>query len=153
MTQKHRLEGHGQQPTDAELEHLSWPHNMWWSDRDRIVLLHEFISHWQPDGSFEWESLVTHHAADLWSAGRPGSTTLHRHGCNGQPKIDEQAKDVAEGRMCWDEFQDLAAPGWRMLSSLPSCPNPHMRFPMSRDLLDAVRRGAEDRRAAYVSES
>ena len=40
-------------------------------------------------------------------------------------------------------FEDEAAPGWRMLSSLPSCPNPHMRFPMSSSLREIVSRGGE----------
>ena len=40
-------------------------------------------------------------------------------------------------------FEHEAAPGWRMLSSLPSCPNPHMRFPMSSSLREIVSRGGE----------
>ena len=83
-------------------------------------------------------------AVCLWTDGRPGSSEVHPNGVG-----STDAEDVIPDRMDWTEFADDAAPGWRMLSSLPSCPNPHMRFPMSRDLLDAVR-GAEDLRAAYM---
>jgi len=117
-----RLRGHGRPPTTAELAHLRWPHSGWWDDRDRIVLLHEYILHFPPDGSFQWERELLRQVCCLWSDGREGSV------------IDKPFK----GRMHWLEFEGDLAPGWRMLSSLTSCPNPHMRFPMSRDLLRRV---------------
>jgi len=117
-----RLRGHGRPPTAAELAHLRWPHSSWWDDRDRIVLLHECILHFPPDGSYQWERELLVRVCCLWSDGREGSV------------IDKPFK----GRMHWLEFEGDLAPGWRMLSSLTSCPNPHMRFPMSRDLLRRV---------------
>ena len=95
-----------------------------WSDRDRIVLLHEYIVSTQPDGSYEWESRILDRAGDLWSEGREGSDLL--------------CSERRVGRMSWVDFAHDEAPGWRMLSSLPSCPNPHMRFFMSRAMLERV---------------
>ena len=128
MAQQQRLEGHGQEPSQEELDKLAWPHSEWWQDRDRIVLLYEYLLCLPPDGSYNWESGVTSRAVRLWSDGREG-------GC-----------DIGGGyyRMAWQDFVDDEAPGWRMLSSLPSCPNHHMRFPMSRALLDRVREHARD---------
>ena len=103
-----------------------------WSDRDRIVLLYEYIAsnYCQPDGSYEWESRVLYRAGDLWSEGREGSNWFN----------DERHA----GGMNWADFAHDEAPGWRMLSSLPSCPNPHMRFRMSRAMLERVQNhGAE----------
>ena len=48
-------------------------------------------------------------------------------------------------------FEDEAAPGWRMLSSLPSCPNPHMRFPMSSSLREIVSRGGAPPQATLAA--
>ena len=92
-----------------------------WDDRDRIVLLHEYIvlAPQQPDGSHYWEERIVLRAADLYAEGRES--------WRGRPF-----------RMDWRDFENDEAPGWRMLTSLPSCPNPHMRFPMSRAMLQRV---------------
>ena len=108
---------------------MRWPHNEWWQDRDRIVLLHEYISYYAPDGTFAWEVDTCSFAILLWSDGREGSSELHP---NGVGKTSDD--DIVYDRMGWSDFANEPAPGWRMLTSLPSCPNPHMRFPMSRDL-------------------
>ena len=129
-----RLRGHEQQPSEEEFASLPWPHCNWWQDRDRIVLMTEYLDFAPPDGSFEWERCVCHHAMSLWSDGRAGSSHIER-----QP--DAETCMVAHNRMGWSDFCHDEAPGWRMLSSLPSCPNPHMRFPMSRDLYRRVREG------------
>ena len=121
-----RLRGHGRPPTAAELAHLRWPHSGWWDDRDRIVLLHEYMLHSPPDGSFQWEHELLRQVCCLWSEGRA-------------PCSRRRAGDKAlAGRMHWLDFADDEAPGWRMLGSLPSCPNAHMSFPLSRDLLQRI---------------
>ena len=108
-----------------------------WDDRDRIVLLHEYILSDQPDGSYEWEMRISSRVALLWSEGREGTCEIHADG------VDETAsEDVRVGRMHWSDFANVEAPGWRMLSSLPSCPNSHMRFPMSQELLARVQERA-----------
>ena len=128
-----RLEGHGQEPSQEELASLAWPHCEWWQDRDRIVLLYEYLLSYVPDGSYEWERGVCEHAMSLWSDGRAGTASILAE------FTDQNSPMLAGGRMCWPDFADELAPGWRMLASLPSCPNHHMRFPMSRHLLARVR--------------
>ena len=110
-----------------------------WDDRDRIVLLHEFILSAAPDGSYEWEMGICGRAACLWSEGREGEDNVHADGA--WVTVPEKCR---EGRMLWTDFAMDEAPGWRMLSSLPSCPNSHMRFPMSRELLARVRERATE---------
>ena len=132
MSQLARLEGHGQEPSQEELASLAWPHCEWWQDRDRIVLLHEYLLYDVPDGSYDWERKVCSQAASLWSDGRAGTHSVR--GFRDPPTLV-----LVSHRMGWPEFADEPAPGWRMLSSLPSCPNRHMRFPMSRELLERVR--------------
>jgi hypothetical protein len=46
-----RLEGLGAPPTEDELEHLIEPQRDWWNDRDRIVLLYEYVE--SQDDNFE----------------------------------------------------------------------------------------------------
>ena len=114
--QMKRLEGHGSKPT---ADGVPWPQREWWEDRDRIVLLHEYLLSNPADGSFGWELAVGLHAANLWSDGRTGT--------------------CEDGKMSWADFGLLPAPGWRMLTALPSCPNHHLRFPMQSAMLDRVR--------------
>ena len=103
------------------------------------MLLHEFITSDPPDGSYDWEKCIACQACFLWSEGREGSTDLHEHGIG-----ETNPRDVIECRMGWSDFAVEEAPGWRMLSSLPSCPNPHMRFPTSREMLRRIQNnGAE----------
>ena len=91
--------------------------------------MYEYISTMDsPDGSFDWERGVCARAVELWSEGREGSATLT------EDRRDSSSQRW-ENRMGWNEFGRDEAPGWRLLSSLPSCPNHHMRFPMSRHLL------------------
>ena len=105
-------------------------------DRDRICLLHEYLLVDPPDGSFLWEGCVCARVMSLWSDGRTGTASITTE------FTDPDSHVAAVDRMGWSEFADDAAPGWRMLSSLPSCPNHHMRFPMSRALLAGVRERA-----------
>ena len=75
-----RLRGHEQQPSSEENPSLPWPHCDWWQDRDRILLMTEYLDFAPPDGTFEWERCVCHHAMSLWSnLGHP-STDLSRPG-------------------------------------------------------------------------
>ena len=116
---------------------MAWPHCDWWQDRDRIVLLHEYILHDPPDGSFDWERGVCARVGRLWSDGRAGT-------CDKVMDGDDPYSPRFENRMGWRDFACEEAPGWRMLSSLPSCPNPHMRFPTSRGMLWRIQNnGAE----------
>ena len=97
---------------------------MVWSDRDRIVLLHEFLLSEPPDGSYDWEEDVLVHTYKLWSAdgfeesdgyidfGYAKAVTSHDHPW-----------------LTWDNFKYLPAAGWRYVSSFRSCPNPHLRYP------------------------
>ena len=70
--------------------------------------------------------------------------------CGPDPnRWDEDADEDDDGyrlpsfpnRYGWHDFADDPAPGWRMLTSLPSCPNACMRFPMSHALRERIRRG------------
>ena len=101
-----------------------------------LCLLHEYLLSDQPDGSFLWERCVCAHVMSLWSDGREGTARISAE------FTDPDSEVLATSRMDWSDFADDAAPGWRMLSSLPSCPNHHMRFPMSRALLAGVRERA-----------
>ena len=158
LEQMDRLEGHGHKPTDEELACLKWPHTKWWNDRDRIVLLYEHILDLedQPDGSFEWERAVADQALSLWSDLK---TIPEEHLPTGPLPIDpetgevslsvwstlfeeQKAKQRELARKVWPELADNIAPGWRMLTSLPSCPNAHLRFPMSPAMLRRVRANA-----------
>ena len=132
-----RLEGHGQSPTISDLSRLACPHCAWRQDRDRIVLLHEYILHSPPDGSFDWERGVCARVGRLWSDGRAGTCDTLMDGRG-------TYSPCFQNRMGWRDFACEEAPGWRMLSSLPSCPNSHMRFPMSRELLARVRECATE---------
>ena len=174
-------------PTAAELAPLAWPHNYWWHDRDRIVLLYMHMLDNPPDGSFLWEARVCEQVCRLWSDGRdsprtsisyvrqgrlegarpastraeaeamceagmrvvwsysalPGGETSGGEEIQGATFLVGRAVTVRRRLMTHQCFEDEAAPGWRMLSSLPSCPNPHMRFPMSSSLREIVSRGGE----------
>ena len=76
-----------------------------------------------PDGSYTWELNLLNRVVRLWST-----------------RADEQGEVVDSERDCVTEFGDDPAPGWRLLSSLPSCPNHHWRFPMYPSLLEEQRR-------------
>jgi hypothetical protein len=105
----------GVAPTDEQLEGLVWPQRDWFEDQDRIMLLYHYILHENPpDGSIRWENAIACTAADLWDDGRGGFDS------DGEPDL-----------MAWSAFQDVAAPGWRMLTALVECPNHHMRMPVS----------------------
>ena len=92
------LEGCGQEPTQEELAPLVWPLCRWWEDRDRIVLMYEYISTMDsPDGSFDWERGVCSRAVELWSEGREGSATLT------EDRRDSSSQRW-ENRMGWNEF-------------------------------------------------
>ena len=103
------LQGHGRPPSSEELADFTGLHQEWWADRDRIVLLAQYIADFPPDGSYHWELCVCLHALDLWCEGREG--------------------EAENGSMMWREFAHVRAPGWRMLTSHSSCPNHNMRFP------------------------
>ena len=105
-----RLEGHGQPPTPDELVGLPWPQREWWNDRDRIVLLHEFVQAWPPMGHHNWEFWVMSRAMCLWNAFRNSGT-------------------------CARLWEDIPAPGYRMLTSFPCCPR-YLRPLMSPALLE-----------------
>jgi len=79
------------------------------------VLLHEFVqdAENQPDGSYIWELLLLVRVCQLWST-----------------RVDEHGSVVSESREELWEFGKDPAPGWRMLSSLPSCSNHHWHMPM-----------------------
>ena len=55
-----------------------------------------------------------------------------------ESESERESESESDEVMGWADFASEEAPGWRMLSSLPSCPNPHMRFPMSRELFRRV---------------
>ena len=120
-----RLAANAQPPSEEELSGLEFPQRLWWSDRDRIVLLHEFILLFPPDGSYWWEEYVLRKARHLWSshfkADSDGTVDLGHCKASGYRPGAEwvTAKDL----------KYLPAPGWRWISSFGSCPNPHMRFP------------------------
>ena len=106
------------QQHEDPLGDLEYPNRYWAQDKDRIVLLHEYILDQPPDGSYEWEHDVCWRAMLLWDGGREGSNMA---GC-----------------CCWQDLADDEACGWRMLTSLPSCPNNHMRFPISENLMHDI---------------
>ena len=108
------------------------------------------------DGSFEWERAVADQALSLWSDIK---TVPEEHLPTGPLPIDpetgevslsvwstlfdgQKAKQRELARKVWPELADNIAPGWRMLTSLPSCPNAHLRFPMSPAMLRRVRANA-----------
>ena len=71
----------------------------------------------------------------VWSySALPGGETSGGEEIQGATFLVGRAVTVRRRLMTHQCFEDEAAPGWRMLSSLPSCPNPHMRFPMSSKL-------------------
>ena len=80
----------------------------------------------------------------VWSySALPGGETSGGEEIQGATFLVGRAVTVRRRLMTHQCFEDEAAPGWRMLSSLPSCPNPHMRFPMSSSLREIVSRGGE----------
>ena len=80
----------------------------------------------------------------VWSySALPGGETSGGEEIHGATFLVGRAVTVRRRLMTHQCFEDEAAPGWRMLSSLPSCPNPHMRFPMSSSLREIVSRGGE----------
>ena len=121
-----RLEGLGMPPTTEEKAKLPWPHREWWEDRDRIVLLCEFIRYmdtvpprdgWQKDAPTRedggWLEQVEGRAARLWYGKQ----------VNGDWFGDDDN---------WRSPRAICA-GYRYLTSLPSCPR-SMRLPMHVDL-------------------
>ena len=67
-----RLSGYGQAPDgtteggEAFDATLPWPQCFWWRDRDRIVLLHEFLEVWPPMGHQGWEESIRDRVVLLW---------------------------------------------------------------------------------------
>jgi hypothetical protein len=121
-----RLDGLGDPPTAHEKAALPWPHREWWEDRDRIVLLCEFIRYmddvppecgWQNDAPKRcdggWLEQVEGRAARLWYGKQ----------VNG---------DWFEADDTWRSPRAICA-GYRYLTSLASCPR-SMRLPMHVDL-------------------
>ena len=117
--QLNRLDGHGVPPSDEEYAALPWPPRDWWSDRDRIVLLHEFIQAWPPMGHLSWEFHVMERAATLWNI-------------TGEDTTDPETYVYphAVRRVHWEDY---IAPGFRLLVSFPCCPR-SLRVPLSRSL-------------------
>ena len=124
--QLQRLQGLGAAPTPGEKAALPWPHREWWEDRDRIVLLCEFIrymdtipppSGWQNDVPTRqdggWMEQVEGHAGRLWYGRQVGGDWFGEDDHWGCPSA-----------IC---------AGYRYLTSLPSCPQ-SMRLPMHPDL-------------------
>ena len=109
-----RLAGHGDPPQSTELAALPWPQREWWKDRDRIVLLHEFVEAWPPMGHFMWETDVAERAQILWGA------------CSGEGRF-------ANGSLSKIGWESVEAPGMRMLASFPCCPR-FLRPPMGGQL-------------------
>ncbi|EOD40900.1 hypothetical protein EMIHUDRAFT_454126 [Emiliania huxleyi CCMP1516] len=144
------LDSNGRRPTAAELAPLAWPHSCWWHDRDRIVLLYMHMLDNPPDGSFLWEARVCEQVHALWAEAEamreegmrmafvdgalPGGEDIP-----GAAFVVGRAVTAPRRLMTHQCFEDEAAPGWRMLSSLPSCPNPHMRFPIESGSEEARR--------------
>ena len=120
-----RLAANAQPPSEEELSGLEFPQRLWWSDRDRIVLLHESILVSPPDGSYWWEEWVLRRARHLWSShfrvDSDGTVDL------GHCKASGYRPGATHLIGC--DLKYLPAPGWRWISSFGSCPNPHMRFP------------------------
>jgi hypothetical protein len=121
-----RLEGLGTPPSAEEKAKLPWPQREWWEDRDRIVLLCEFIRYmdtvpppggWQNDVPTRqnggWLEQVEGRAARLWY-GR---------------QVDDDWFGIADH---WGSPSAICA-GYRYLTSLPSCPQ-SMRLPMHPEL-------------------
>jgi len=124
--QLERLEGVGVPPTAEEKAALPWPHREWWEDRDRIVLLCEFIRYmdtipppggWQNDVPTRqdggWLEQVEGHAGRLWNGTQVGGDSV---------RADDH----------WGSPRAICA-GYRYLTSLPSCPQ-SMRLPMHLEL-------------------
>ena len=132
-----RLDAHAQPPSDEELSGLKFPQRLWWSDRDRIALLHEFLLAEPPDGSYRWEEKVLLHSWTLWSSYLDDGVSLNgfyiRSESDDEGEIDLGHCKVASsqgGLLAWPSgYKYLPAPGWRLLSSMASCPNPWMRYP------------------------
>ena len=115
-----RLSGYGQAP-DGRTEGgeafdatLPWPQCFWWRDRDRIVLLHEFLEVWPPMGHQGWEESIRDRVCLLWGK-----------------------------KFLWDNahmsnFRDDEMCGYRYLAALRSCPR-YLRPGMSASLLEKVR--------------
>ena len=121
-----RLEGLGVPPTAEEKAKLPWPHREWWEDRDRIVLLCEFIRYMDtvpPHGGWRndvptrqdggWLEQVEGRAARLWYGKQANGDWF---------EVDDN----------WRSPRAICA-GYRYLTSLPSCPR-SMRLPMHADL-------------------
>ena len=139
-----RLEGLGAPPTEDELEHLIEPQRDWWNDRDRIVLLYEYVE--SQDDNFE-KNFEDHGAKALMV--RP--PLPFRSFPPSQPLLPHVNQEDIEGRACrlwmggidgWCST-DATAAGYRFLTSLPSCPR-CMRLPMGPELyLSGLKRAAE----------
>ena len=113
-----RLEKYGQPPDETEDGEpvdasLPWPQRFWWRDRDRIVLLHEYLEAWPPMGHTSWEECIKGRVALLWGTVREG------------------VKDE------WEDLHDLEMCGYRYLAALASCPR-SLRPGMSQSLLESV---------------
>ena len=129
--QLRQLEGHGQPPSPEELAALPWPQREWWSDRDRIVLLHEYVGSWPPMGHHFWEKEVLQRALTLWNV---WDHSIDLSGCSIEGKgaygpLGKGAYDLTgmrgygvEVRAGVKLWKDVPAPGYRMLTSFPCCP-------------------------------
>ena len=85
------------------------PQCFWWRDRDRIVLLHEFLEAWPPMGHKAWEESIRERVEGLWELGLWG----------------------------YDDFNNNEMPGYRYLAASPNCPR-YLRPTMSESLLEKV---------------
>ena len=102
--QLRRLEGHGVQCSYLDEDIEAWPQCWWAKDKDRIVLLHEYILEFPADGTFEWEWTVCLLARILWDP-------MNGSG-NGQ-NLDTDGQD--NGLYTWDDYKDEEAPGRALL--------------------------------------
>ena len=106
-SQLRHLEGYGTPPSLEELKALPWPLCNWWEDRDRIVLLHEFIEAWPPMGHRVWEQHVLERAVILWQL---------------DFMIDSEEEDAEPDLLEKSLWDGQLAPGYRLLTSFPCCP-------------------------------
>jgi hypothetical protein len=130
LLQFQRLDGLGQPPSLEERAKLKWPQHEWWADRDRIVLLCEYIRHLDDYPPPEVEEL----------GGWPHDDPRRERGwidC-----VDGRALRLWVGEQVNGEFwvgkAGVHSPtailaGYRYLTSFPSCPRT-MRLPMHPDI-------------------
>jgi len=107
-----RLEKHGEPPSSEEVAVLPRCMQEWWQDRDRIVLLHEYLEVWPPMGHRLWEDTVFERACVLWQV----------------------AKERDSLHCMQGDWQRVPAPGYRLLASFPCCPR-SLRIPIDKSML------------------